>query len=222
MITRLLPLFILGVILFGCTNNVVIPTTQKINTIDENREKEFIKEFPNVFEETFALLGHEDSHLNDFKSVTFYVGTSTKIDDLDSIFRDYAKRIGTDHIAIFLKYGSQNYIKRLDEIKCFHLSPFEVPAIIYVDLQSTKCYYFTHSNGKLLADALMLLSESIDTKSNFDSIKVEFDLRATIEDLIVAFPALKPLRDLLLRISQHIFLRDNQSENKYEGKRVKG
>lgn len=205
MITRLLITSILGVMLVGCANDMKSHVTQKAIAIDDTRKKEFIEEFPMVFEESFSLLGNVDTDLSDFKSVTFYVGTSTKIDELDNVFRDYAKRIGTDHIAVFLKYGTQNYSKRLDEMRCFHLTPFEVPAIIYVDRQKQKCYYFTHNNGKLLADALMRLRNAIGTGSDIGQEKIKFDIEAIVEDLVVAFPSLKPLRDLILRISQHIY-----------------
>lgn len=196
MITTPLVIFIMIMVFASCAKNTNHPIV-----------KEFIDEFPTSFKNSFFLLGDvDDIDLNKFKSVTFYVGTSNKINELDIIFRDYAKRIGTDHIAVFLEYGTQNYSKQLDNIKCFHLMPFEVPAIIYVDLQKEKCYYFSHSNGILLTDALLHLSKAIGSETNIDQIKTEFDIKATVEDLVEAFPMLKPLRNLILRISQHIFL----------------
>ncbi|MDP2930469.1 MAG: hypothetical protein Q8N56_02565 [bacterium] len=156
--------------------------------------------FSRAFEDSFSLLGERYTDLGKFKSVTFYVGTSDKIDQLDGIFIDYAKRIGTDHIALLLKYGTQDYSKRLSEMKCFHLTPFEVPAIIYVDRKNKKCYCFSHSDGKLLANALMRLSDTIKTDSNVDCIEVEFALQAAVADLVASFPSLKPVRDLVLRV----------------------
>ena len=137
-IAKSLMIFIMIEVLVGCVNPTKSYFTQDTATIENTQHKVFIDEYHSTFKEFFSLLGDTDTDLSNFNSVTFYVGAPNKIDELDTIFRDYAKRIGTEHIAVFLKYGTQNYSKRLDEMKSLQLTPFEVPAIIYDDLKKEK------------------------------------------------------------------------------------
>lgn len=193
--------FLMMLVMTACANGN--KPIGKLSPAEDMRHKEFIEGFEETPDREFFLMGDTNTDLSDFESVTFYIGTSDEIKDLDSVFRDYAQRIGEHHTAIFLEYGTQDYSKRLDEIKCFHLTPFEVPAVVYVDLKRKKCYYFSHENGKLLAKALLQLSKR---RSNINSIRTEFELEAAVEDVVEAFPSLKALRDLILRVSRHIFL----------------
>lgn len=114
----------LTVLVIGCASN------PKPSLLNDNKElssaehSDFIAAYSLAFKETFYVLGDTTADLSKFKSATFYVATSDKIDELEDIFHDYATRIGTNHVAFFLKYGTEDYIKRLDEMRCFHIASF--------------------------------------------------------------------------------------------------